>query len=99
MACDLSGTWKLSVTVGDKSGVATFQLVEAEGDTLSGTYAGQLGSARVSGVTNGDDFEFWFDWHAGQVRYKGACVDDKMSGTCIYGSVGDGEFEGSKVAD
>jgi hypothetical protein len=99
MAYDLSGTWKLSVTVGVKSGIATFDLVEAEDGTLSGTYTGQLGSATVSGTVNGDDVEFWFNWHAGKVRFQGACVDGKMRGTCIYGSVGEGEFEGSKLED
>ncbi len=97
MADNLSGTWKFSVTVGDKSGIATFELVEAEDGSLSGTYSGQLGNAQVRGAVDGDDVELWFDWHAGKVMYKGACGDGTMSGTCTYGSVGEGEFRGNKV--
>lgn len=93
----LSGTWKLNVNVGDKSGTATFEFVEGEGGTLSGTYTGMLGSAKVSGTVNGDDVQFSFDWHAGEVRYKGTYVDGKLSGTCSYGAAGEGTFEGAKV--
>ena len=95
----LSGTWKLSVSVGDKSGVATFEFVEGEGGTLSGTYTGVVGSAKVSGTVEGDNVAFSFDWHAGKVKYKGTRVGDKLSGTCIYGTVGEGTFEGRRADD
>lgn len=95
----LSGTWKLHVKVGGKTGVATFQLEVAPENTIRGTYSGHLGSAQVEGVITGEHFEFWFDWHHGKVRYKGTCSDERMSGTCVYGSVGTGKFEGEKIVD
>ena len=95
----LSGTWKLNVSVGDKSGPATFELVEEEDGTLSGTYTGMVGSARVSGNVTGVDVEFGFDWHHGKVRYKGTCIDGKLIGTCSYGTVGEGTFEGEKTEE
>jgi hypothetical protein len=95
---NLSGTWKLNVIVGDQNGVATFQLVEGEDGTLSGTYTGRVGSsAKVSGIVKGPDVEFGFDWHAGNVTYKGRYSSGKLSGTCSYGTVGEGTFEGGKA--
>ena len=93
---NLSGTWQLKVKVGDKGGVATFELVEGEGGALSGTYTGQVGTAEVSGTVRGPEVEFSFDWHAGKVTYEGTYTDDRMSGRCTYGSAGDGTFEGGK---
>ena len=94
---NLSGTWKLDVHVGDKSGTATFELVEAQGGALSGTYTGMVGTADVSGTVQGNDVEFSFDWHAGKVTYKGTHVDRKLRGSCTYGSAGEGTFTGGKV--
>ncbi len=95
----LSGTWKLNVNVGGKSGPATFELVEEEDGTLSGTYTGMVGSARVSGIAKGADVEFSFDWHHGKVKYKGTCIDGRLSGTCLYGTVGEGTFAGGKIEE
>ena len=96
---NLSGTWKLHARVGDKSGVATFELIEGEGGILSGTYSGQVGTARVSGTVHGADVEFRFDWHGGEVKYTGAYADGKLSGTCSYGAAGVGTFEGGRSED
>ena len=92
----LTGTWKLNVHVGDKRCVATFAFVEAKDGTLSGTYTGVVGSAKVSGTVQGADVEFGFDWHGGKVTYKGTCAGGKLSGTCTYGTAGSGTFEGAK---
>ena len=93
----LTGTWKLNVVVGGKSGVATFALVQADDGSLSGTYTGQVGSAAVSGIVRDAQVEFSFDWHAGKVKYEGLLAGDKLSGKCVYGSAGGGTFEGARV--
>jgi hypothetical protein len=93
----LNGTWKLNVSIaGQAPGTATFELTEGEGGELTGTYAGAAGSANVTGMVSGADVEFSFDSQAGKVTYKGSYADGKLSGTCSYGMIGDGTFEGGK---
>jgi hypothetical protein len=79
----LTGTWKLNVLVGDKSGVATFDFVHAEDGSLSGTYTGQVGSAAVTGTVRDNVVQFGFNWHGGKVKYDGVRSGDKLSGTCV----------------
>jgi hypothetical protein len=95
----LTGTWTLDVLVDDKQGVATFEIVEGEDGVLNGTYAGQLGSARITGSVRGADVEFGFDWHHGRVTYRGTHEGGMLSGTCTYGSVGTGTFEGGRAVN
>ena len=94
----LNGTWQLDVTLGDgQTGTATFELTEAAGGMLSGTYTGQAGSAPVTGSVNGTDVTFSFDSPAaGKVTYQGSYADGRLSGTCDYGMAGKGNFEGGK---
>ena len=95
----LSGTWKLNVNVGGQTGTATFEFVQAKGGGLSGTYTGRLGTASVLGSVKGEDVEFSFDWHAGDVTYRGTYAGGKLSGTCSYGAAGEGTFEGGRAED
>jgi hypothetical protein len=95
----LSGTWKLNVLVGGKSGVATFEFVESDNGELIGTYSGQAGNAPVIGIRDRQDVNFSFKWHHGAVKYVGTVTGGEMNGTCIYGSVGEGTFCGGKIEE
>ena len=94
----LNGTWDLEVNItGQQSGTARFELKEGEGGALSGTYTGVIGTAQVTGTVSGADVEFSFDSQVGKVTYKGKFADGKLTGTCNYGAVGEGTFQGGKI--
>jgi len=94
---DVTGRWILSVELSAGSGDATFVL-QQHGDSLSGTYSGVLGQGvRVSGKIQGDEVEFSFDSEAGTITYEGKVSGTTMKGTCDYGALGPGTFEGRKV--
>lgn len=93
-----NGTWELAVDLGGgQGGTATFKLEEKDGK-LTGTYSGALGQHDVSGTTNGNNFEFWFESpDVGKVSYKGTYAEDgTISGECTYGQMGTGTFKGKK---
>jgi hypothetical protein len=93
----LNGTWKLNVTLsGQQGGTATFELVEGAGGVLSGTYSGAAGTADIAGTVDGANVEFSFDSQAGKVTYIGSVTAGRFAGTCSYGMIGDGTFEGEK---
>src|SRR5215468_10532688 len=92
-AADLTGTWSANVTLDVGSGMATFKFTQS-GESLSGSYAGTLGEAKVTGTVKGDQVEFSFDGgHAGKIVYQGALEGtSKMKGSCQYGALGKGTF-------
>ncbi len=97
-AADISGTWSASVALDAGSGTATFVLKQA-GDTLSGTYSGALGEAKVTGSVKGDEVEWSFETEdAGKVLYKGK-LDGvaKIKGSVEYGQLGKGTFTAEKT--
>ena len=59
LAADLTGTWSANVVLDAGNGTATFKLMQM-GDTLSGTYSGVLGDAKVTGTVKGNQVEWSF---------------------------------------
>jgi hypothetical protein len=97
IAADVSGTWAAAVTLDAGSGTATF-VFKQDGDKLTGTYTGQVGTANVTGTIKGPDIEWSFEGgQAGKISYKGK-IDDKgkMTGTVQYGELGKGTFTAEK---
>jgi hypothetical protein len=93
----VTGTWELAVSLGDgQGGSVTFDLKEEDGK-ITGTYQGQLGEAPVIGTVEGDKISFSFDSQAGKISYEGTVDGDTMKGTCTYGQLGEGTFEGKKT--
>ena len=94
---DVSGTWSAAVTLDAGSGTATF-VFKQTGDAISGTYAGALGEAKVTGTVKGNQIEWMFEnADAGKVVYKGTLEGtSKIKGTCEYGAVGKGTFDATK---
>jgi hypothetical protein len=96
LAADLSGTWSAEVTLDAGNGTAKFVFTQ-KGDTLTGTYAGALGEAKVSGTVKGNQVEWTFENdQAGKVVYKGTLDGQKITGSVDYGSVGKGTFVAEK---
>jgi hypothetical protein len=95
-AADISGTWSAAVTLDAGSGTATFNLKQS-GEALTGTYAGTLGEAKLTGTVKGDAVEWTFEaGEAGKVSYKGTIKGSKIEGTCQYGQLGSGTFTAEK---
>jgi hypothetical protein len=97
-AADISGTWSASVALDAGSGTATFVLKQT-GKTLSGSYTGALGEAKVTGSLKGDVVEWSFETEdAGKVVYKGKLDGAaKIKGTVEYGQLGKGNFTAEKT--
>ncbi len=95
-AADVTGTWTLNVYLDAGSGSPTFALKQ-EGDTITGTYEGQFGVADIKGTITGDAIAFSFDFEGGTATYTGTVSGNTMKGTCEYGGLASGTFEGEKV--
>jgi hypothetical protein len=94
---DISGTWTANVVLDAGTGAATF-VFQQKGETLSGTYSGVLGEAKLTGTVKGDQVEWSFDGgQAGKVTYQGTLDGaSKMKGTTEYGQLGKGMFTADK---
>ena len=92
---DVAGIWVLSVNLGaGGSGVATFVL-EQEGTNITGTYSGAMGSRiAVTGTVEDGTVKLFFPSDEGVVAYEGSIEGITMSGTCVYGELGEGSFRG-----
>ena len=95
-AQDISGHWILSVNL-DTGGADVSFVFEVDGETLSGTYAGTLGEAPITGTIVDNIVTFSFELEGiGVISYTGLVEGDTMTGECDYGLVGAGTFQGTK---
>ena len=98
-AADVTGTWIMAVETSAGSGSPTFVLVQ-KGESLSGSYKGQLGEAQVTGTVKGEEvtIEYKVDGQAGSlaVKYSGKTDGNTMSGKVSLGQLGEGTFTGTK---
>ena len=103
LAADVSGKWNFQVNLDAGSGSPTFTFKQ-ESETLTGTYAGQLGSARVSGAVKGDSIDFSFEAEYGGGKIKAHYIGKiqsptKMSGSVDYGGLAKGTWTADKAAN
>ena len=97
LAADITGSWEFAVETSQGSGTPLFEFKQ-NGETLTGTYSGQFGSAKISGAVKGDQVEFTFDVpNVGKAHYKGTLDGPtRMKGSVEYGDLADGTFTGKK---
>jgi hypothetical protein len=99
LAADVTGNWNASVETDAGSGTPKF-VFKQSGETLTGSYAGQLGEAPITGTVKGDDIEFSFkvspQGDAVTIKYKGKISGNQIKGTCDLGGLGSGTFTASK---
>ena len=57
---DISGAWDFNVETSQGSGDPSF-VFKQDGEKLTGTYTGLLGSAELTGTVKGDHIEFSFE--------------------------------------
>ncbi len=92
---DVTGTWVFDVATSAGSGAPTM-VFKQDGETLTGTYEGQLGKANLKGTVKGTAITFSFTGEAqGQtftVVYSGSAANDSMKGTVDLGGEASGSF-------
>jgi hypothetical protein len=95
----VAGTWQMEVQTEQGTGSPKFVL-EQNGETISGTYEGQLGQAPVKGTVKGNAVEMTYVVSGGgqelEVKYAGTIEGDTMKGTVSLGQLGEGTFTGKK---
>jgi hypothetical protein len=101
-AADLTGNWTASVETSAGSGSPSFVLKQ-EGNTLTGTYSGQLGEAPLKGSISGDDFEWVINLEASgqsiKIVYKGKVKSStEIGGSVVLGELAEGTFTAKKKA-
>jgi hypothetical protein len=94
-AIDVTGKWNLKVETSAGSGTPVFVLKQA-GETITGTYTGQLGQADVKGTLK--EKEIKLEFKAGEINvvYSGTVDGNTMKGRAVFGDLGEGTFTGSK---
>jgi hypothetical protein len=100
LAADVSGTWNAAVETDAGAGTPTF-VFKQTGDQLTGSYAGALGEAKITGSVKGDQVTWSFtvapDGENIKVIYTGTLEgDSKMKGAIDFGSLGKGTFTATK---
>lgn len=100
-AADVTGSWTAAVETSAGSGSPEF-VFKQNGEILTGTYSGALGSAELAGTVKGTAVEFSFAADAGgeavKVEYKGTldASAKTMKGTVKLGSLAEGTFTAEK---
>ncbi len=96
----ITGRWTMDVQSQLGSGTPVFEL-EQEGETVTGTYQGQLGESPVAGTVKESRIELNIKVEAmGQkltIQYMGTLEEEgSMKGTVKFGDFGEGTFTGKK---
>ncbi|MGI8635503.1 MAG: hypothetical protein ACR2KZ_08890 [Segetibacter sp.] len=94
-APDVSGKWNMKVETSAGNGTPVFVLKQA-GETITGTYTGQLGQADVKGTLK--EKEIRLEFKAGEINvvYTGTVEGNTMKGKAVFGDMGEGTFSGTK---
>jgi hypothetical protein len=98
-ATDVSGEWTFNVQTDQGGGTPTITFKQ-DGEKLTGKYAGQLGSADLTGTVKGSAIHFTFTIDAqGQqapVTYDGTVEKNTMKGKLDIGGMVNGTFTATK---
>ena len=94
-ATDVSGKWNMKVETSAGSGTPVFVLKQA-GETITGSYTGQLGEAAVTGTLKDKAIKLEFKAGEYNVTYTGTVESNTMKGKLTIGDVAEGTFSGTK---
>jgi hypothetical protein len=100
-AVDVTGKWVFNVETSAGSGSPNFEFKQ-EGETLTGNYSGQLGTAKLEGTVKERKIEFKFTvdvgGNSGTVVYSGTVQEDgTMKGKVDLAGMGEGTFTGKRA--
>ncbi len=94
-AVDVTGKWNMKVELNVGNGTPVFVLKQV-GESITGTYMGQLGETTVIGTLKGTDIRLTFTGGEYTVVYTGIVEGNTMKGKVAIGDVAEGIFSGSK---
>ena len=94
-AVDVSGKWNMKVETNAGSGTPVFVLKQT-GETVTGTYTGQLGEAEVTGTLKEKEIKLEFKAGEYNIVYTGTVEGNTMKGKVAIGDVAQGTFSGMK---
>lgn len=94
-AVDVSGKWNMTVETSAGSGTPVFMLKQT-GETVTGTYTGQLGEAVVTGSLKEKAIKLEFKAGEYNVVYTGTIEGNTIKGKVAIGDVAEGTFTGMK---
>lgn len=98
-AMNVTGAWEASVETSQGSGTPTFNFKQ-DGETLTGTYTGQLGTAPLNGTVKGNDITFTvkasFSGQDIELKYSGKIEGNTMKGKANYGQLGEATWSAKK---
>ena len=92
---DVSGKWNMKVETSAGSGTPVFVLKQT-GETITGTYTGQLGEAAVTGTLKEKAIKLEFKVGEYTVVYTGTVEGNTMKGKLTIGDAAQGTFSGTK---
>ncbi len=89
---DVTGNWVFQVETSGGSGSPTFTFKQ-EGETLTGKYNGQFGTADIKGTVKGNQIEFSFNAEGlGVITYSGTIETGAMKGKVTLGDQASGTW-------
>jgi len=98
-AMDVTGTWDLAVETQEGTAHPSITLKQ-EGETITGTYQGQMGKSNLEGTVKGNDIKFTvtlkFQDVTYTVTYTGTVGDDTMKGAARFGDAGSGTWSAKR---
>lgn len=94
-AADLTGTWTTSVQ-SQAGKTSSILILVQKGETVNGTYKGELGEAALSGSIKGNQVTLAFRTETQgvpiAVTYTATLSEDSMSGKVFVAGFGEGAF-------
>ncbi len=94
-AVDVTGKWNMKVELSVGTGTPVFVLKQT-GETITGTYTGQLGEAAITGTLKEKAIKLEFKGGEYNVVYTGTVEGNTMKGKVAIGEVAEGTFSGTK---
>jgi hypothetical protein len=96
---NVTGEWLFNVTTDQGGGTPTITFKQ-DGEKLTGKYAGQLGSADLTGTVKGNAIHFTFtidvQGQQAPVTYEGTVEKNTMKGKLDIGGMVNGTFTATK---
>jgi hypothetical protein len=92
---NVTGKWNMKVETSAGSGTPVFVLKQT-GETVTGTYSGQLGEAAVTGTVKEKTIKLEFKAGDYNVVYTGTVDGDTVKGKLTIGDAAEGTFSGVK---
>ncbi len=99
-AVDVTGDWAITVST-DQGPISATLTIKVDGEKLTGTITGDVGTIPIEGTAKEGDISFSFYYPTGNgdipVTMTGKVDGDTVKGTYDAGTEGSGDWSGSRV--